>query len=257
MVSDGRGNPVREYCDMLVSAVREAVDYGLDYSIETLPVVDHYVSLIQKDSQTRDEVVILVASMAGVYFGEVLKRRFGAEWHLHDTSDPFTWELFFTSCPLAIRPVHISYEIITRREDSAIDSSLRTAPARQKILYDYFESLGQVTEDEFFSFSGRTEILMAALDLLSEIERFIAEQEGRSPKRFGKKDPATLSLPPFDAEKYAEIYGSGVKEAMQSLMEALMNPGSGGESSGTELPVVTSIPEDSGSDEDPGGGSTL
>ncbi len=242
---------------MLVSAVKETVDYGLDYSIETLPVVDHYVSLAREDSQPREEVSALIASMAGVYYGEVLKRRFGAQWHLHDLSDPFTWELFFTSCPLAIRPVHISYEIVTRQEDDAIDSSLRTAQARQDFLYDYFEALGQVSEDEFFSFSGRTEIIMAALDLLSEIERFIAEQKGGKPVRFGKKDPSTLQLPPFDPKKYAEIYGSGVKEAKQSLMEALMKVGSGEENTGAEIPVVTSIPEDFSSDEDPGGGSHL
>ncbi|HBQ16415.1 MAG TPA: hypothetical protein DEF51_36550, partial [Myxococcales bacterium] len=56
--------------------VKEKLGFELDFTAETLPVLDQYlIDLRDEDGGTPDEkVVALVAPCCGAYFGEVLRR---------------------------------------------------------------------------------------------------------------------------------------------------------------------------------------
>ena len=62
---------------LFLSAASPAVaDHGeveLDYTQDTLPILDHYISIIP--DRTSEDVLGLVVPMLGAYFGEVVRRR--------------------------------------------------------------------------------------------------------------------------------------------------------------------------------------
>src|SRR5512139_1481301 len=85
-----------------VAAVRKVVGVELDFTPETLPLLDHYA----RSAQVENEGVLeLVAPMCGAYFGEVVRRALGeARWHCPE-GKPEEWRLEFDDCFLHFNPV--------------------------------------------------------------------------------------------------------------------------------------------------------
>ena len=72
--------PIQDLANACVRFVERSVGIALDYTPETLPILDHYLRGVRATS--RDEITNLVAPAAGAYFGEVVRRQLGpAQWH--------------------------------------------------------------------------------------------------------------------------------------------------------------------------------
>jgi hypothetical protein len=93
-MSDGSNGPppgaVHEPAERAVDFVRRALGIGLDYTAETLPVLDHYLSTVPRD---RPEMIDLVASCAGAYFGEVVRKVIGGEWEIPHDNNPMGFRM--------------------------------------------------------------------------------------------------------------------------------------------------------------------
>jgi len=83
--------PVVELAESCVRFVQAATGVTLDFSPETLPVLDHYIGSRRDDLLQRPETIGLVARAAGTYFGEVVRRQIRSFWNA-TSDDPAVWE---------------------------------------------------------------------------------------------------------------------------------------------------------------------
>ena len=83
---------VLECAERCVVGVRNASGLELDFTPETLPMLDHYLSETRDlpREPVGDPVRGLVAALAGAFFGEVVRRTFPARWAAGDP-DPMAW----------------------------------------------------------------------------------------------------------------------------------------------------------------------
>ena len=69
---------VAELVEACREYVRRAIGMELDYSPETLPLVDHYIDLVRTSLDERPELQPLVVRAVGAYFREVIRRQLPA-----------------------------------------------------------------------------------------------------------------------------------------------------------------------------------
>jgi hypothetical protein len=147
--------------------VKRANGFDLDYTPETLPLLDHYVRELGDD--TAEEVLGLVVPAVGAYFGEVVKRAFEDGRWRSESDDYDTWELSFARCSMRFNPIAIAYELVTRGKDG-FRAPLELAPADRGRAAEILESLGEVREEDYYLFAIRFEALTDLYANLSGVE---------------------------------------------------------------------------------------
>lgn len=150
---------VHELAERAVDFVRRSVGLVLDYTPETLPLLDHYLTAVPDDKL---ETVTLVAATAGAYFGEVARRLLGGEWEATE-GDPIAWELIVGG-GLRLTPGAFAREAILS-EDTG-DAIYDVPDADREAVEDALEQRGQVAEDEYYSLCGRLETMQLIADVL-------------------------------------------------------------------------------------------
>ncbi len=150
---------VHDLAERAVDFVRRAVGIALDYSPDTLPVLDHYLAGVPDD---KHETVALVAATAGAYFGEVARRALGGEWSDVE-GEPTSWELVVAG-GLRLQPGAFAREAILTEDtgEATYDVPDDDRPA----VEDALEQRGQVPEDEYYSLCGRLETMQLIADVL-------------------------------------------------------------------------------------------
>jgi hypothetical protein len=151
---------VHDLAERVVDFVRRAVGIVLDYSPETLPVLDHYLAGVPDD---HDEAVALVAAAAGAYFGEVTRRVLGGDWGDTDGA-PSDWELTVAGS-LKIAPVAFAREAILTVDTG--DAVYDVPEPDRAAVEDALDQKGAVAEAEFYSLCGRLETMQLIADVLA------------------------------------------------------------------------------------------
>jgi hypothetical protein len=95
--------------------VMAAVRFELDFTRETLPVLDHYLAGARVAVRERPETLPLVASACGAYLGEVVRRVHPCWWRIDDP-DPLEWRLEFRDVFLSFRPGRVVEAALSRPE---------------------------------------------------------------------------------------------------------------------------------------------
>jgi hypothetical protein len=152
-----------ELAERAVDFVRHAVrgqrgEMILDYKPETLPLLDHYLHGVPKD---QPETIALIAAAAGAYFGEVARRVLGGAW-VEGPEPPQEWTLAANS-GLKFVPGDLAQAAILKDEAGAafeVDDDDRAA------VEEALEGK-EVTEDEYYSLSGRLETFLLIADVLT------------------------------------------------------------------------------------------
>lgn len=151
---------VFEFAERAVDYVRRAVGMTLDYTPETLPILDHWLDGVPRDRAT---MVELVAATAGAYFGEVVRKALGGEWVATEGAPP-SWRLRLTG-GVELSPVGFAAEAILEGEVEGYDGSFDVPPDTRAAVEQALSEL-EVPEDEYYSLSGRLETLMTVVDLV-------------------------------------------------------------------------------------------
>lgn len=152
---------VFELAEQAVANVRNATQMVLDYSPETLPVLDHYLRGVPRD---QPETVRLMAATAGAYFGEVARKAIGGEWDVHDPA-PGDWRLTLTG-GAKLSPVGMAAEAILQAPTEGYEGEFEVPEEERAVVSDALADR-EVPEDEFYSLSGRLETLLHVADLLA------------------------------------------------------------------------------------------
>lgn len=160
-----------------VAAVRNALGIELDFTQDTLPLLDHYAS---QANGPRDEILGLVAPMCGAYFGEVLRVGLAdARWVTPE--DSRLWRLEFVPCFLFVNPVGLAIEALTQREAPGLGTQLRVLDQDRKAVEAALERFGDIDEKDYFRFSVRYEVIeQVVVTLLAR-----SKERGDGPIAFG------------------------------------------------------------------------
>jgi hypothetical protein len=162
-VTDDMPDVIRELATGCVRAVQQAVGFELDYTPETLSVLDHWLGLAET---TEGAVVDLLAAMAGAYFGEVIIRALPtARWHAPPGA-PARWRIEIADVFLCVNPAGVAREAIARDEVAGWNAHLRMDEADRRSIEGTLATLGDVEEDDYYRFTVRFEVLEHAYEAL-------------------------------------------------------------------------------------------
>ena len=212
----GGSGPAQQLVDVLVRAyrdqIRRTLDVELDDSVTALAFVDHHLASARDED--REPILSLLASTAGAYYGELIRRHLGATW-LGDGKDPRRLRLLLEPQFVFFSPVDQAYEAIAGSEidpgdprlppaEPAFDPAFHLRAPRdddddddEHDLADQtpetedaawlearLAELPPVPEDQFHSLTCRFETLQLMLELLAAKHA----SEGRPPRRLGVAD---------------------------------------------------------------------
>lgn len=171
---------LRELSASCEQHVRDALGIALDGTIETLPIVDHYIRVSAEAIRQRPELLPLLARTVGAYFGQVVSDHFGGFWYL-PSADARTWHVCLRGVYLAFNPIGMAHAALSwglGPEHGALGppAELHLARAARAAVEGRLEALPPVREQDFFSLCTRVEALEVAVAALSE--RKAADDEG-------------------------------------------------------------------------------
>ncbi|HEX7664177.1 MAG TPA: hypothetical protein VF407_06700 [Polyangiaceae bacterium] len=172
-------SPVQELAAACVRFVATKYKVALDFSPDTLSLVDQYVHDARTEGITA-ETLPVVEGAAGAYLGEVIRRAHGGIWDAE--GDPETWRVLMTHVYLGVNPVAMMREALTLEHDPR--AALEAEPAEQEALEARLAALGEVDEEEFFSPTTRFDVVEIAVEALAAKAR----EAGLGDVRFTKED---------------------------------------------------------------------
>ena len=146
--------------------VRKAVGVELDFTRDTLPLLDHYVATVRPEVQEREELRRLVAHAVGAYFGEVVRRTIGGFWRM-PSANVHDWAVCARPVFLSINPMAVAYDALAGgQEHDGPRSDLSVAPEYRAAIAERLAALPPVPEDEFYLLSTRLEAIEVAVEAL-------------------------------------------------------------------------------------------
>lgn len=154
---------VQDLALMAQKAVTQVLGVEPDFTPETLPLIDRYLRDLSPDMPP--DVRHLVVSTVGCYFGEVVRRVLKGRWCI-DGDGPEAWRIELSSCFLHFSPVGMAGEVASLGEDESYDGSFSTLDDLHDGLSDALGTAAPLPEDEYYSLSGRVDILQLAADWL-------------------------------------------------------------------------------------------
>jgi hypothetical protein len=178
---------VLDLADSCVRFVHRTLGIELDYTPDTLPILDHY--LRGAHGVTQEEILSLVAPAAGAYFGEVIRRQLGpARWHW-ESNDFSECRIEFERCFLSFNPIGIAMEAVLRSETEGYGSNLALLREDEQLVREALERTGgDVDADDYFRLAVRFEVVEQVVGLL--VEKAIASDDLN--RRFGREVYAAL-----------------------------------------------------------------
>lgn len=149
---------VSELAESCVRFVEKALALRLDYTQDTLPILDHYLERARREQKT--EVFGLIAPAAGAYFGEVVRRELGdGRWHC-PSDDYHGWRMEFGQCFLHFNPIGVALESLVEDEDMTWNSHFQVLDADREFVRGTVKEMGdRVTADDFYRLTVRLEVL--------------------------------------------------------------------------------------------------
>jgi hypothetical protein len=158
--------PIPDYVTACLEYVRRALKVDLDFTPETLPLLDHYATLSRETIREKPELAPLITRAAGCYFGEVVRAKLTGFWRV-PTINVHDWSICSTAVFLWFNPIGIAYDALySGTEHDGPRSMLRVAPDEHEFLAQRLAALPPLPEDEYFSFSTRFEVIEVATEAL-------------------------------------------------------------------------------------------
>ena len=155
---------VSDLAEMARTGAAHVTGVEPDYTPETLPLLDQYLKEVPTDAT--EQVIQLIVSSTGCYYGEVLRRLLNGRWAI-PSGAPESWRVELSSCFLYFHPVGMAGDVFTRGKDPEYDGAFATLDELHEILAEVLAAAAPVNEDEYYSLSGRVDILQLAADWLT------------------------------------------------------------------------------------------
>lgn len=158
---------VAELAANCVRFVHAAIGLELDFSHETLPLLDHYLAQARGDVERRPEVTPLVAQAMGAYFGQVVAGELTGFWRARGV-DSHSWLICLQPVFLAVHPIGVSYDVLFRGQAHPGPSAeLLLARDELPLVESRLASLPPEDEESYYTFSTRFDVLNIAAEALA------------------------------------------------------------------------------------------
>lgn len=175
----------REVAELAASCVRfvgAKYKVALDFTPDTLSLVDQYLRDARAEAAARPETVELVTAAAGAYLGEVIRLRFGGYWQTG--GDHSAWRVLLSRVYLAFNPIGMAREALLLADQEGWHAHFETDPGEREIVEARLRGLPEVDEDEYFSPTTRYDVV----NLTYEALRAHMQENGTSDVRFSPDD---------------------------------------------------------------------
>ncbi len=171
---------IEQLSEGCVRFVQQALNLPLDYTPETLPILDHYVRERGRDG--REEIGALLAPPTGAYFGEVVRRTLGyVRWHCPgDDYDRFRieFEPFF----LSFNPIGVATEVIRQGQVAGPGAHFDVLDEARELLKETLQKHARVPTEDFYTFTMRYEVLEQVAEVLFALESARKERRHFGPE---------------------------------------------------------------------------
>jgi len=176
-------HPVDETPPRIEAFIHAAADYvrrslgGVELPSDlpaALAYIDHYVTKTRAAGPVTDEIVLLVATALGAWFGERVRQELGGKWILD--GEPAEWQVALDAVELRFSPVGMAAEALRGEEVAGFPASLTTRKAFTPQLEAAFDAVGPVDEAYFYSLTGRYETILHALEVVAELTKRATEK---------------------------------------------------------------------------------
>jgi hypothetical protein len=159
--------PIEDLADGCVRFVQQALGLPLDYTPETLPIVDHYIrTTVPKDGN--QELMALVVPAMGAYFGEVIRRAYGAaHWHCPDPEDYSGFRLEFERYFLAFNPMGMVVEAVMKKDVPGWHAHFSLLDEDREAVRTSLELTTEVRAEDYYSLAVRYEVIDQILGVLA------------------------------------------------------------------------------------------
>lgn len=175
---------IHDWAEACRAFVKEALKLELDYTPDTLPLLDHYVRTHAK--HPADEVRELLTPALGAYFGEVVRRSLdadGVRWHA--PGETFTqYRLEFDAFFLHFNPLGVAIEVMTDDDAAGFGAHFQLLDEARPAVEAALEHSESVSADDYYTFTMRYETLELVTSILLGLE---SRQDGAPPRRFGRE----------------------------------------------------------------------
>ena len=159
--------PPAEVIELAASCVRFVLSkykVTLDFTSDTLSLVDQYLRDARAELVVRPEASTLIASAAGAYLGEVVRRRFGGYWRA--VGDPSTWRVMLSRVYLSFNPVGMALEALELRDQEGWHAHVALGPGERELIDARLAALPEVSEEEYFAPSTPFDVLEVTVEAL-------------------------------------------------------------------------------------------
>jgi hypothetical protein len=176
--------PIGEWAEACREFVKEALSLELDYTPETLPILDHYVRtrIASAEVPAREEINALLTPPLGAYFGEVVRRNMpGARWHA--PGDAYQdYRLEFDGVFLHFNPLGVAAETLSGDDVEGFGAHFQILDETRDLVESVLSQTDSVASEDYYSFTIRYETLDSMVAVLIGYESHHTAQ----PRRFGR-----------------------------------------------------------------------
>lgn len=173
---------VAELAAACVRFVSARYQVPLDFTPETLSLVDQWLRDARAEVKERPETVELVQASAGAYLGEVVRRAFGAVWVTKP--DYADWRLCLVTVFCAFNPIGMAHEALLLDDADGWHAHFELDPGERDAIEARLAALPEVRDDEYYAPSTRFDVVNIVVDALRERMR----ASGLADVKFGPED---------------------------------------------------------------------
>ena len=162
--------------------VKQTLKIDLDFTPDTLPLLDHHLQLARAEAGKSEDLRELLATSAGGYFGEVVRRHLPfARWHV-DEKDFASWRIEFGHVFLHFNPVGVAHEVLRGEDALGWQAHLEVLPADKSLLEQALSRMGEIDADDYYTLSVRFEVLSQVVAALEAAQVARGEVGRRFPR---------------------------------------------------------------------------
>jgi hypothetical protein len=162
-----REPPPPEVAELAASCVRFVLakyKVPLDFTPDTLGVLDHYVREARAELVARPEGQPLLEASIGAYFGEVVRNAFESGWRIE--GEHAEWRLSMSEVYLTFNPIGMAREALIQDDAPGWHSHLGMHASEQEDVERRLLSLPEVADDEYYALSTRFDVIELAVEAL-------------------------------------------------------------------------------------------
>ena len=181
MSQDNQPSPqLIDLAENCVNFVKRSLQLPLDYTQDTLPILDHYLRVARSETKKASVLSPLVPA-AGAYFGVLLCRQFGGARFVGEGEAYELYRVEFGNFFLHVNPLGIAQEVLTASDAPGWHAHLSMLPDQRVVVEQTLTQGFGLSDQDYYSFSVRYEMIDHVVSVLSALEG----QRTHGPRHFG------------------------------------------------------------------------